>query len=199
MKAIRSGALFAILGILFGPVLVNLVGLISPFIAVAMDSVDAANGGMSLLVFARKIAAPLTLLMVVAAWLLTPHEPEESSAILVWRMLVRISAIAWAVTSILAAFGNDSQRLKSIAWTAFIVFGFLQIARICRQLQRDRLAAAAVVLLVVAVAASLLPPGDPYSAPNLFFFTGLRLLLSVTATVGVIIVLGAVRRNTLAA
>ena len=199
MKAIRSGTLFAILGILCGPVLLNLAGFFSPILASFLYSGDASSHSLDLLVLTRIIAEPLTLLMVVAAWLLTPHEPEESSAILVWRMLVRISAIAWAVTSILAAFGNDSQRLKSIAWTAFIVFGFLQIARICRQLQRDRLAAAAVVLLVVAVAASLLPPGDPYSAPNLFFFTGLRLLLSVTATVGVIIVLGAVRRNTLAA
>ncbi len=199
MKTIRSGVLFAILGILLGPVLVNLVGLISPFIAAAVDSVDATNGGMSLLVLARKIAAPLTLLLVAAAWQLTPAEPKESGAILVWRMLVRISAVAWAVTSILAAFGNDSQRLKSIAWTAFIVFGFLQIARICRRLQRDRLAATTVVLLVVAVAASLLPPGDPYSAPHLFFFTGLRLVLSVTATVGIMIVLGAVRRNAVAA
>ncbi len=199
MKTIRSGALFALLGILLGPVLVNLVGFISPFIAVAADSADAANGGMSLLVLARKIAAPLTLLMVVAAWLLTPPEPEESSTVLVWRMLVRVSALSWAITSILAALDINYLRLGHITWTLFLGLGIFQIARICRQMQRDRLAAAAVVLLVVAVAAALLPAGDPNAVKHLFVFTGLRLVFFLTATVGIMTVLCALRRNAIAA
>ncbi len=194
MNTIRTGALFALLGILLGPVLLNLIGFGLPLLSVAMDSVDAADGGMDQLVLARKFVAPASILMVIAAWLLTPVEPNENGALLGWRMLVRLSALAWAIVTILAAFEIRIPWLGAITWMAFLVFGLLQLARICRTLGRARLAAATVVLMVLAVAALLLPQGDPDSPSSLLILSSIGMVLSVTATAGILIVLGKVRR-----
>ena len=194
MKTIRTGALFALLGILLGPVLLNLVGFVLPLISVASDSVDAATGGHELLMKARQFVAPTSILFLIAAWLLTPAEPKENGGVLAFRMLVRIAAIAWFVLSILAMLNIDAQPYRSIAWTALAVFGLLQVARICRNLGHRRLAAVTVVALVAGGTAGLLPAPDPYSPESVLLLSSLRAALAAGATVAVIVVLIRLRR-----
>ena len=194
MKTIRTGALFALLAILLGPVLLNLVGFILPFLSMAVDSVDAATGGRELLIQARRFVAPTSILFVIAAWLLTPAEPKENRGLFAFRMMARVSAVAWLGVSILIMLRIDVRQYSSIAFTALALFGLLQLARICRNLGHRRLAAVTVVALVAGGTAGLLPAPDANSPSSLMLWSTAWTALTVAATVAVIVVLIRLRR-----